>query len=40
MACVGVESGIFAALEAEPQRVFTNTELAEKTGVAPTLSSG
>ncbi|KAI1778506.1 S-adenosyl-L-methionine-dependent methyltransferase [Hypoxylon cercidicola] len=37
LACIGVESGIFAALAAEPQRIFTNAELAEKTKVDPNL---
>ncbi|KAI1074274.1 S-adenosyl-L-methionine-dependent methyltransferase [Whalleya microplaca] len=37
LARVGVESGIFSALTAEPQKTFTNAELAEKTGVNPKL---
>ncbi|KAK6065517.1 O-methyltransferase [Seiridium cupressi] len=37
LAQIGVESGIFSTLAAEPQRMFTNTDLAQKTGVDPKL---
>ncbi|KAI1465560.1 S-adenosyl-L-methionine-dependent methyltransferase [Daldinia caldariorum] len=33
LVCIGVESGVFKALTTEPERTFTNVELAEKTGV-------
>ncbi|RYP61011.1 hypothetical protein DL770_009862 [Monosporascus sp. CRB-9-2] len=37
LACVGIEAGIFAALTSDPQKTFTNGELAEKTAVDPKL---
>ncbi|CAJ2511317.1 Uu.00g069420.m01.CDS01 [Anthostomella pinea] len=38
LARTGIEAGVFAVLEAELDRQFTNGELAEKTGVDPKLS--
>ncbi|RYP37879.1 hypothetical protein DL767_002751 [Monosporascus sp. MG133] len=37
LACVGIEAGVFAALTSDPQKTFTNGELAEKTAVDPKL---
>ncbi|KAI0469759.1 S-adenosyl-L-methionine-dependent methyltransferase [Xylariaceae sp. FL0804] len=35
--CVGVESGMFAALAAEPRIIFTIAELSKRTGIDPRL---